>query len=653
MVRPSSSTVRTKVPHQSTPRCSGTTSRSFFRKTLHRRSRYSRCRAPETVHKRAAVPASPHPLRNDLAGHSCSSGAQWAPHRRGLCAGGARAHPDLRRSAHHQLCPWCAAPYSAVLCCRLRSAALRDRTSLARRGSQLSAGDARTGCGDRERLALCLSCGYPHGHSRLCVRRHPTRPRVSRRSTRHGVCRRDRRGSRFVAVHAIERHRQSDPRGGERKARRRARGHRSGPHLRRHLRPRYRLSRHRCLPPDPDLLRQSPGRKRLCVDRIHHRRARRHGLGRGRIDRRPAGRRCGKPLGALSRRVARPNRYFHRFYPGAAASTDGPVRAARLMRAIAPVLLVIAPLACVPVVTASNLVLNFVVTTLLLALLGQAWNVLGGYGGQYSFGHAAFFGTGAYVSAILQVRFGMNAWLAFCIGIAAGAFVGAVIGTLCFRSGLRGSYFALVTLAFAEVLRIMASVTPITGAGVGTLIPLDLRPEAFQFQSRAPFYWIMLTLVAVSLVLVRLLEKSRFGAWLVAVRENEDAASALGIDAFRIKLAATTISAAIAAAAGGFYAQYFLFIDAGIAYGPRVSVEALLAAIIGGLPTVFGPLLGAIAIKTLGELTKLIAGDAPGLDLVVYGVMLIVVVVFAPRGIAGLLTELRDRFGRGVAPVPA
>jgi branched-chain amino acid transport system permease protein len=163
----------------------------------------------------------------------------------------------------------------------------------------------------------------------------------------------------------------------------------------------------------------------------------------------------------------------------------------------------------------------------------------------------------------------------------------------------------------------------------------------------------MLTLVAVSLVLVRLLEKSRFGAWLVAVRENEDAASALGIDAFRIKLAAMTISAAIAAAAGGFYAQYFLFVDAGIAYGPRVSVEALLAAIIGGLATVFGPLLGAIAIKTLGELTKLIAGDAPGLDLVVYGAMLVVVVAFAPRGIAGLLTELRDRFGRGVAAVPA
>src|SRR5581483_3298782 len=117
----------------------------------------------------------------------------------------------------------------------------------------------------------------------------------------------------------------------------------------------------------------------------------------------------------------------------------------------------------------------------------------------------------------------MNAWVAFGFGILGGALVGAVIGALTFRSGLRGSYFALVTLAFAEVLRILASVAPITGAGVGTLIALDLRPQAFQFQSRAPFYWIALALVALSLLIVHLIERSRFGAWLVAVRENEDA----------------------------------------------------------------------------------------------------------------------------------
>ncbi|MFL5002554.1 MAG: branched-chain amino acid ABC transporter permease [Xanthobacteraceae bacterium] len=313
---------------------------------------------------------------------------------------------------------------------------------------------------------------------------------------------------------------------------------------------------------------------------------------------------------------------------------------------IAHILIVIALLAIVPLLTASNVVLNFLTVALLIALVGQGWNVLGGYGGQYSFGHAAFFGTGAYVTAILQTRYGINAWLGFALGILGGAMVGAVIGALTFRSGLKGSYFALVTLAFAEVLRIAASVAPVTGAGVGLLLALDLRPQAFQFQSRAPFYWIVLGLVAVSLIVVRLIEHSRFGAWLVAVRENEEAAKALGVDAVRVKLAAITVSAAMTAAGGAFYAQYFLFIDSGIAYGPWISIEALLAPIIGGVGTVFGPLLGALVVKTLGELAKLVTGDAPGLDLVIYGSVLILVVAFAPRGIIGVLSDLRMRWTR-------
>lgn len=312
------------------------------------------------------------------------------------------------------------------------------------------------------------------------------------------------------------------------------------------------------------------------------------------------------------------------------------------MRGIAAILLALALLAAVPFITASNVVLNFLTMALLIALVGQGWNLLGGYGGQYSFGHAAFFGTGAYVTAILQVRYGVNAWIGFVIGIAVGALVGAVIGGLTFRSGLKGSYFALVTLAFAEVLRIIASVAAITGAGVGLLIALDLRPEAFQFQSRAPFYWIILGLVGVSLIFVRVMENTRFGAYLAAVRENEDAAKALGVDTTSVKLTAMIISAAMTAAGGCFYAQYFLFIDAGIAYGPWISIEALLAPIIGGIGTVFGPLLGALVVKTLGEVTKLITGDAPGLDLVIYGSVLILVVAFAPRGIVGMLCDLRD-----------
>jgi branched-chain amino acid transport system permease protein len=283
---------------------------------------------------------------------------------------------------------------------------------------------------------------------------------------------------------------------------------------------------------------------------------------------------------------------------------------------------------------------------LLIALAGQGWNILGGYGGQYSFGHAAFFGTGAYVTAILQVRYGVNAWPGFVAGVIAGALVGAIIGVLAFRAGLRGSYFALVTLAFAEVLRILASVAPITGAGVGTLIKLDLHPSAFQFQSRAVFYWVILALVAASLLIAHALERTRFGAWLIAVRENEDAATALGVDAFKVKLGAITISAAITAAAGCFYAQYFLFIDSGIAYGTRMSIEALLTPIIGGAGTVFGPLLGALVVKSLSEAAIFVAGDAPGLNLIVYGCVLILVIAFAPRGLIGLLASVRTRFTR-------
>jgi len=324
------------------------------------------------------------------------------------------------------------------------------------------------------------------------------------------------------------------------------------------------------------------------------------------------------------------------------------------MRAFLPIAAVFVVMAAVPLVVHSNVTLNFLVVALMIALAGQGWNILGGYGGQYSFGHAAFFGTGAYVTAILQMRYGINAWFGFAMGIAAGAALGGALGALVFRSGLRGSYFALVTLAFAEVLRIIASVAPITGAGVGTLIKLDLGIRTLQFQSRAAFYWIILVLVGISLVIARLIERSRFGAWLIAVRENEDAARALGVDASTVKTVAMIISAAITAAAGCFYAQYFLFVDSGIAYGTWISVEALLTPIIGGVGTVFGPLLGALVVKTMSEGAKLLAGDAPGLDLIIYGAVLVLVIWIMPRGLIGGLSNVRTLLARsGTKTVPA
>ena len=316
------------------------------------------------------------------------------------------------------------------------------------------------------------------------------------------------------------------------------------------------------------------------------------------------------------------------------------------MRGFLPIVIAVAVLAVVPAVVHSNVVLNFLVVALMIALAGQGWNILGGYGGQYSFGHAAFFGTGAYVTAILQVHYGVNAWIGFAAGIFAGAAVGAIIGGLAFRAGLRSSYFALVTLAFAEVLRIFASVAPITGAGVGLLIKLDLHPQAFQFRSRAIFYLIILALVGVSLIIAQVLERSRFGAWLVAVRENEDAAMALGVNATAIKIAAMVISAAITAAAGCFYVQYFLFVDAPIGYGAWISIEALLTPIIGGAGTVFGALVGALVVKTIGEGAKFLTGDIPGLDLMTFGAVLVLVIAFAPRGLVGTLVNARENFAR-------
>ncbi|MFN6251034.1 MAG: branched-chain amino acid ABC transporter permease [Acetobacteraceae bacterium] len=285
----------------------------------------------------------------------------------------------------------------------------------------------------------------------------------------------------------------------------------------------------------------------------------------------------------------------------------------------------------------SNVVLNFLVFTLILAIAAQGWNLLGGYGGQYSFGHAAFFGMGAYVSAILQQRFGVNAYPAVAFGIAAAALLGYAIGAMVFRAGLRGSYFALVTLAFAEVLRILANATEITGGAAGLLISLNLGAGNLQFANRSSFLILAAVLLAVAMLITLALEKSRLGAQLVAVRENEAAAAALGVDVLAVKLRAISLSAALTGAAGALYAQYFLYIDSNIAFGTWISVEALLAPIIGGAGTVFGPLIGALILQGLSEGTKMLIGKIPGVDLIIFGVLLILVVRFPLHRIPGLL----------------
>jgi branched-chain amino acid transport system permease protein len=301
-------------------------------------------------------------------------------------------------------------------------------------------------------------------------------------------------------------------------------------------------------------------------------------------------------------------------------------------------------LACVPLATSSGVALNFVTMALYACLLAQAWNILGGFGGQFSFGHALFFGTGAYVQAIGQQQ-GLNAWAALPLACAASGGVGLVVGALTFRYGLKGSYFALVTLAFAEVFRIVALSVPFTGGGVGLMVPLRESAGNMQFASRAGYLWLVLGLVVIALLASAWLRHSRFGAYLQAVRDNEDAARAVGVNPFRIKLTAIGLSGALMGAGGAFYVQVFQYIDPGIAYGPGTSVEALVAAIVGGMGTLWGPVVGALALHVLADLTRNLFGQLPGINMVIYGAVLVLIVMFMPRGIAGAGVPLRWRRG--------
>lgn len=300
-------------------------------------------------------------------------------------------------------------------------------------------------------------------------------------------------------------------------------------------------------------------------------------------------------------------------------------------------LAVFALIATAPFFIVRESVLNTVITILYIAMLGQAWNILGGYGGQFSFGHAAFFGTGAYTVAVLQVQLGINPWIGLVAGGLMAMAVALFVGFASFRYGLRGSYFALVTLAFAEVLRILSNSVDFTGGGVGILIPLNRETANLQFPTNEGYFWLIWVLCLSCFLTVWWLGRSRFGAWLMAVRDNEDAARALGVDVFKTKMGAVALSGFFSGLAGVFYAQFYLYLDPSIAYGSAISIESLLVPIIGGMGTLFGPLIGAAVIHTLAETTRHLIGDVPGIALAIYGVLLIVIVMFLPRGLISIV----------------
>lgn len=298
-----------------------------------------------------------------------------------------------------------------------------------------------------------------------------------------------------------------------------------------------------------------------------------------------------------------------------------------------------------PFVFQSSFVVNFGVLALFYAFIGQSWNISGGLAGQLSFGHAAFFGVGAYAAAIVQLRWGLSPWLGLPAAALAGAVVGGIIAVLSFRAGLKGSYFALITLAFAEVLRIASNSVEITGGGLGMLLPMKSGVANFQFAERIGFYFVILALTVASVALVVWLKRSRFGARLAAIRENEDAAEALGINVFAEKVKILVLSGAMCGLGGCFFTQYFLYIDPSIVFGLDKSVEMLLVSMIGGAGTVYGPLIGAVLLAGLSEATRSMT-TIQGLSLVLYGALLVIIIAFLPNGLIDLFKKRKTRVSK-------
>ena len=298
--------------------------------------------------------------------------------------------------------------------------------------------------------------------------------------------------------------------------------------------------------------------------------------------------------------------------------------------------------ALAPVGISSKFYLDVLTLIFFTAYIGQSWNILGGYAGQFSFGGVMFFGTGAYTSSILLVTFGIPPLIGIFVAVLMGAFLGFLVGYLSFRSGLRGSYFALITLAFAELLRVLANSVEFTGGGVGLFLTYAPGLKNLQFVSPTGFYYFSLFLLVISLAIALWLARSRFGAQLIAIRENEEAAEALGIDTLKCKLYAIMIMGGMGGAAGTFYAQKYLYIDPPISYSIALSVEMLLVSIVGGLGTVFGPLIGSVVLHVVNEVARHFI-DTPGLSLIVYGVILIFIISYLPNGLVGLFRRSRGK----------
>lgn len=288
---------------------------------------------------------------------------------------------------------------------------------------------------------------------------------------------------------------------------------------------------------------------------------------------------------------------------------------------------------------AATLSLKVLILTLIYAYTAQAWNIMSGYTGQFSFGHAAFFGIGAYATQALVVDYAINPWFGMFVGGGVAALYGLLIGFLSFRYNLRGHYFALATLAFAELVRfVVVNMSELHGAnGYFKPFPRDYDATygllAFQFESDLPYYYLILGFLLVVTIVSWAVKNSWIGLYFFAIREDERAASSVGVPAFRYKLLGIAISAFFTALGGAYWSMYFNTIRPDTVFALFKNVELLLPAVVGGPGTVVGPIIGSFIVTPMSEIARTSFTGVNGLDRVIYGAFLIIIVIYSPRGV--------------------
>ena len=297
-----------------------------------------------------------------------------------------------------------------------------------------------------------------------------------------------------------------------------------------------------------------------------------------------------------------------------------------------------------PLIVTGSFATDILIRILLFSFIGSAWNLMGGYAKQLSLGHAAFFGLGAYTSTLMQINYGISPWIGMIAGGVVAMLASLPIGWLCFR--LRGPYFTIATISTAQVLMLVfLKFRDFAWGAEGTTIPnLGHAPLMMQFETKRPYYYIALGMLAVALLITAWVERSRIGYYCVAIGEDEDAAEAIGVNAPAIKRQIYMISAFLTAMAGTFYTQYIYFIDPQTAFNFNNSIEAALVSIVGGIGTLWGPVIGTVLLETTSALLQSWLGNSiGGVQLTVYALILMAVILWRPTGIMGFLTERYQR----------